>query len=126
MDKHTIPLESIILLHNNLADLSARDPEKRRLQEEVSKSFCVSLSTVRRVLRNYRKPKSAKRSDFNCPRVMTSAEMQNYCDLIAALKKRTTNKQNRHLSTPTALWILENHGIGVNGNIVIALSLIHI
>ena len=120
MDKHTIPLESIILLHNNLAGLSARNPEKRRLQEEVAKSFDVSLSTIRRVLRNYRKPKSSRRSDFNHPRIISTAEMQYYCDLIAALKKRTTNKQNRHLSTPTALWILENHGIGVDGTIVMA------
>ena len=120
MDKNTIPLESIIILHNNLVGLSARNPEKRRLQEEVAKGFDVSLSTIRRVLRNYRKPKSARRSDFNHPRVISAAEMQYYCDLIAALKKRTTNKQDRHLSTPTALWILENHGIGVDGNIVIA------
>ena len=45
MSQNTIPLESIIILHNNLAGLSARSPEKRRLQEEAAKGFDVSLST---------------------------------------------------------------------------------
>lgn len=120
MSQNTIPLESIIILHNNLANLSARNPEKRRLQDEAAKGFDVSLSTVRRALRNYRKPKSAKRRDFNCPRTISAADMQTYCELIAALKIRTTNKKGRHLSTPRALWILENHGVEVDGHKVIA------
>jgi transposase len=120
MSKNTIPLESIIILHNNLAGLPARSPEKRRLQEEAAKGFDVSLSTVRRAVRTYRRPKSAKRRDFNHPRTTSAAEMQNYCELIAALKIRTTNKKKRHLSTPRALWILENHGVEVEGTKVIA------
>ena len=34
-----------------------------------------------------------------------------YCRLIAALKVRTTNKKNRHLSTPKCIEILEHHGV---------------
>jgi transposase InsO family protein len=120
MSKNTIPLESIIILHNNLAGLSARNPKKRRLQEEAAKGFSVSLSTVRRALRNYIKPKSVKRSDFNRPRTVSAADMQNYCELIAALKIRTRNKKGRHLSTPRAMWILENHGVEVGGTKIMA------
>lgn len=119
MSKNSLPLESIIILHNNLIGLSARNPEKKRLQEEAAKGFGVSLSTVRRSLRNYRNPKSRRR-DFNHSRIISVAEMQTYCELIAALKMRTTNKKGRHLSTPRALWILENHGVEVDGKKVIA------
>lgn len=115
MSKSPVPIESIIILHNNLMGLSARHPERRRLQEEASKSFGVSLSTVRRVLRTYQKPKSLKRTDFNRPRNMTAAEMQNYCEIVAAVKLRTTNKKGRHLSTPRILEILEDHGIEIDG-----------
>ena len=120
MSQNTIPLESIIILHNNLAGLSARSPEKRRLQEEAAKGFDVSLSTVRRALRNYRKPKSTKRRDFNCPRTISAVDMQTYCELIAALKIRTRNKKGRHLSTPGAMLILENHGVEIEGTKIMA------
>ena len=119
MSKNSLPLESIIILHNNLIGLSTRNPEKKRLQEEAAKGFGVSLSTVRRSLRNYRNPKSRRR-DFNHSRIINVAEMQTYCELITALKIRTTNKKGRHLSTPRALWILENHGVEVDGKKVIA------
>lgn len=120
MSKSFIPIESIIILHNNLRGLSARDPERRQLQEDASKSFDVSLSTVRRALRIYQKPRSVKRADFNRPRNLSAAEMQNYCELVAALKIRTTNKKGRHLSTPRILWILENYGIEIDGKKIIA------
>ena len=42
-------------------------------------------------------------------------EMQRYCELIAALKIRSTNCKGKHLSTPRAIWILENHGIDLEG-----------
>jgi transposase InsO family protein len=115
MSHSSIPIESIVILHNNLTGLSARDPKRRHLQEEVAKSFSVSLSTIRRALRIYQKPRSIKRTDFNCPRNISAAEMLNYCELVAALKIRTTNKKGRHLSTPRILWILENHGIEIDG-----------
>ncbi len=115
MNKSRVPFESIIILHNNLAGLSARHQERKRLQQDVAESFGVSLSTIRRALRTYQKPKTIKRADFNRPRHLTLAEMHHYCELIAALKIRTTNKKGRHLSTPRALWILENHGVDVEG-----------
>ncbi len=39
------------------------------------------------------------------------AELERYCELIAALKLRTRNKQGRHLSTRRAIELLEQYGI---------------
>ena len=115
MSKTKIPIESLVILHNKLLSLSARHPDRTKLHEEVAQSFKVSLSSVRRALKTYQKPSLVKRSDFNCPRNLSFSEMKRYCELIAALKIRTTNKKGRHLSTPRALWILENHGVEVDG-----------
>lgn len=38
-------------------------------------------------------PRSAHRTDHGKPRVLPQAELEHYCELIAALKLRTTNKQ---------------------------------
>ncbi|KPY87355.1 hypothetical protein ALO94_04018, partial [Pseudomonas syringae pv. spinaceae] len=38
-------------------------------------------------------------------------ELERYCELIAALKLRTTNKQGRHLSTGRAIELLEDYGV---------------
>jgi hypothetical protein len=43
--------------------------------------------------------------------VLPQAELERYCELIAALKLRTINKQGRHLSTPRAIEILEQYGV---------------
>lgn len=37
--------------------------------------------------------------------------MERYCEIIAALKMRTTNKKGRHLSTPRAVELMEEHGV---------------
>jgi hypothetical protein len=37
--------------------------------------------------------------------------MEHYCELIAALKLRTSNKQGRHLSTVRAIELLETYGV---------------
>ena len=110
-----MPLESIVILHNNLMSLSKRHPERQELIENFAKGFGVSVSTIRRALREYTKPSLVKRSDFNLPRTISPVEMKQYCELIAALKIRTTNKKGRHISTGKALWILENHGVEIEG-----------
>jgi hypothetical protein len=43
--------------------------------------------------------------------VLPRAELERYCELIAALKLRTTNKQGRHLSTQRAIELLEQYGV---------------
>lgn len=37
--------------------------------------------------------------------------IQYYCEVIAALKLPTTNKQGRHLSTRRAIELLEEYGV---------------
>jgi hypothetical protein len=45
------------------------------------------------------------------PRVLPRAGLERYCELIAALKLRTTNKQGRHLSTQRTIELLEQYGV---------------
>jgi hypothetical protein len=45
------------------------------------------------------------------PRVLPADQLEQYCEVIAALKLRTTNKQGRHLSTAEAIRLLEVHGV---------------
>jgi hypothetical protein len=42
---------------------------------------------------------------------MSKVELERYCELVAALKVRTTNRKNRHLSTSEAIRLLEEEGI---------------
>ena len=37
--------------------------------------------------------------------------MERFCELVAAMKLRTTNLKNRHLSTGRAIELLVEHGI---------------
>jgi hypothetical protein len=73
--------------------------------------YGVSSSTVYRALQALLKPRAVHRTDRGTPRVLPQAELERYCELIAALKLRTTNKQGRHLSTPRAIEILEQYGV---------------
>jgi hypothetical protein len=45
------------------------------------------------------------------PRVLPKTTLERYCEVIAALKIRTSNQKGRHLSTGEALRLLENYGI---------------
>jgi hypothetical protein len=42
---------------------------------------------------------------------MSKIEMERYCELVAAIKLRTSNKKGRHLSTAEAIRLLETYGI---------------
>lgn len=44
--------------------------------------------------------------------------MERYCELIAALKLRTTNKAGRHLSTGRAIELIEDHGADTGQGLV--------
>lgn len=106
-----IPVDALILLHNQLNALSARDPKRRLIVMEAAAFYGVSQATIYRELRQHHKPKTVHRADYNCPRVIMQKEMRHYCELIAALKLRTTNKKGRHLSTNECIRLLENYGI---------------
>lgn len=43
--------------------------------------------------------------------MLPRAELERYCELIAARKLRTTNKPGRHLSTQRAIELPEQYGV---------------
>ena len=119
MPQKPLPMEVIVGLYNQLSDLSAKHHDRSKFIAETAQTFNVSISTVRRALKNYKQPYSIHRADYNKPRKLSSEEMFYYCELIAALKKRSTNNKGKQLSTPKALEILENHGVTVAGKHII-------
>ncbi|AVP87905.1 hypothetical protein phytr_12820 [Candidatus Phycorickettsia trachydisci] len=93
MMRKLIPTEVIEGLYYELANLSPRHPARRSLIENTAKAFNVSLATVRRAIKKYRHPYNIGRSDYNTPRKISKEQMLNYCELIAALKMRSTIKK---------------------------------
>ncbi|MCK5323365.1 MAG: DDE-type integrase/transposase/recombinase, partial [Desulfobulbaceae bacterium] len=73
--------------------------------------YAVSVGSVYRALRKKRIPKSLRRADAGITRVLPSAEMEIYCQIIAAMKLKTRNKKGHHLPTTEALRLLEDFGI---------------
>ena len=43
--------------------------------------------------------------------VLPTDQLERYCEVIAALKLRSTNKKGRHLSTTEAIRLLETYGV---------------
>jgi hypothetical protein len=62
-------------------------------------------------LRDQFRPRALHRRDRGRPRKLEHREMERFCELIAAMKLRTTNLKGRHLSTGRALELLVEHGI---------------
>lgn len=106
-----IPLEALIMLQNSLDALSARHPKRKLLVEEMATLYGVSVSTVHRSIRCYSQPQATRRADYNRPRVISRELMGRYCEVIAALKIRTTNKKGHHLSTKDCIRLLEEPGV---------------
>lgn len=106
-----IPTEQLIALYNKMLSFSARHPERKRLIDSFADSFGVCESTVRRQLREHVLLTETSRLDRNLPRVISANEMLLYCQIVAALKLRTSNKKNKHLSTKACIVILEEHGV---------------
>ena len=73
--------------------------------------YGVSRATLYRQLRRLARPKPVRRVDRGNPRKVTAAEMECYCEIVAALKIRTSNKKGRHLSTARAIQLMEEYGV---------------
>lgn len=71
----------------------------------------VSATTVYWELKAVQKLHAAHRAEHGKPRLLPQAELERYCELIAALKLRTTNKAGRHLSTGRAIELIEDYGV---------------
>lgn len=115
MSRKKIPAEALVVLQNNLDALAPRDKKRLILLKELSRSYDVSVSTLRRALRSYRQPYAIVRSDYNSPRILPKGEMKRFCEIVAAMKLRTTNKKGRHLSTKECIRILEEFGVETPG-----------
>jgi hypothetical protein len=109
--RRVIPVDSLLQLRQRLDRLPCKSPERATQVSAVATLYGLSTSTVYRALQELRKPHAAHRADYGKPRVLPKNELERYCELIAALKLRTTNKQGRHLSTSRAIELMENYGV---------------
>jgi hypothetical protein len=108
--KH-LPAEALLDLRRRLDTLAPRSPERRLLMQETAQLYGVSEVTLYRALRLQARPRALRRSDRGEPRVLPKAALERYCEIIAAIKVRTSNKQGRHLSTAESIRLLERYGI---------------
>jgi len=106
-----IPADSLLRLRQRLDQLPPKSPERAAQVAAVASLYGISSSTVYRALNHVNKPRSAHRADYGKPRKLPRSELERYCELIAALKLRTTNKNGRHLSTRRAIELLEDYGV---------------
>lgn len=106
-----VPIEALAMLRRRLAALPARHPQRGPLLSSTAELYGVSRATLYRLLRGERRPRDTRRGDRGTPRIMPAAEIERWCEIIAAMKVRTTNRKGRHLSTVRILQLLVGHGV---------------
>jgi hypothetical protein len=106
-----VPIEALATLRRRLAVLPPRHPDRKQLMASTGQLYAVSRATLYRLLRGNRRPKDASRADRGVTRVMPVDELEYICEIVAAMKIRTTNRKGRHLSTVRVLELLEKHGV---------------
>jgi hypothetical protein len=111
MSRKAIPSDALLDLRRRLAPFPPRSAERRQIMQDTATLYGVSETTLYRALRERARPRALHRADQGSPRVVPTDEMQRYCEVIAAIKLRTSNKQGRHLSTAEAIRVLEAFGI---------------
>ena len=111
MSPKAIPSEALIELRRRLGPCPPRSAERRRIMRDMAALYGVSEATLYRALRERARPRALHRADQGHPRVLPLDQMERYCEVIAAIKLRTSNKQGRHLSTAEAIRLLEVYGI---------------
>lgn len=120
MPKKEIPAEAIVDLRRRLDQLPPRSKERRVLVQEIAQLYGISEDTVYRTLRENIQVKSVRRTDYGVPRVIPLQGLERYCEIIAAIKIRTSNRKGRHLSTVQAIRLLEEDGISTDDGHVTA------
>lgn len=113
-----LPQECLVDLRRKLDNFPSRSSERRSLIEEASKNYGVSTATLYRLLQRQFTPKPVKRSDSGNPRILPKEDLIQYCEIIAAIRIRTSNKKGRHLSTQGAINLLEEFGIDTSNGFV--------
>ena len=106
-----VPAEALATLKRRLAALPPRHPDRREMMASTCRLYAVSRATLYRLLRGERRPRDAHRVDRGHARVMGDADVERWCEIIAAVKKSTTNRKGRHLSTARMLKLVEEHGV---------------
>jgi hypothetical protein len=106
-----ISAEALLELHRRLATLPPRSHERRLVMQATAHLYGVSEPTLYRALTARGRPKIVRRADRGTPRVLPQEQLERYCELIAAIKVRTSNKKQRHLSTGEAIRLLEEFGL---------------
>lgn len=104
-------MEAIVTQRRRLAALPPRHPERLLLMDSTASLYSVSRATLYRLLRGKPRTKDAHRSDRGKPRVLSASEIERWCEIVAALKLRTTNKKGRCLSNARILELLVEHGV---------------
>jgi len=107
----SVPAEALATLRRKLALLPSRHPERAVLLQSTYTLYGISRPTLYRLLRGEHRPRDVHRADRGRPRVMPAAEIERWCEIVAAMQARTTNKKGRWLSTARALEVLVEHGI---------------
>jgi hypothetical protein len=113
-----VPTEALLQLRQRLMRLPPRSGERRVIMQETAALYGVAEVTLYRLLRERMRPRALRRADCGSPRVLTKAELEHYCELVAAIKLRTSNRKGRHLSTTQALRLLEDYGITVDNRLL--------
>ena len=111
MPKKQLVAEALIDLHRRLSALPSRSHERRMIMQETANLYGVSEQTLYRALAQRARPRALRRSDRGTPRVLPQDKMEYYCEIIAAIKVRTSNKKGRHLSTGEAIRLIEEFGV---------------
>jgi hypothetical protein len=106
-----VPAEALSALRRRHVALPTRHPERSALMASTAQLDAVSRATLYRLLRGERHPKDPHRADRGRPRTMPAPEIERWCEIVAAMKVRTTNKKGRHLSTVRTLQLLVEHGV---------------
>lgn len=118
MPRQQIPASALVSLRQRLDTLPSRCSERRQLIVETANLYGISSVTLYRLLQEHSRPKSLQRADKGKPRKVSPKEMENYCEVIAALKIRTSNKKGRHISTSRAIELLEEYGVNTPNGFV--------
>ena len=106
-----IPAEALLDLRRRLGQLPPRHATRRVIVESAADLFGVSRATLYRALAGQLQPQGLRRADRGKPRKIDRQELERYCEIVAALKLRTSNLKGRRLSTSRCIELLETHGV---------------
>jgi len=92
MPLKAVPAEALLDLRRRLHTLASHSAARRRLVQETAALYGISESTLYRRLRAGGQLRPAQRQDRGVPKVLPEAQLVRYCELVAAIKIRTSNK----------------------------------